>query len=176
MGSSAQPDMEAIVEGHGDMVYNLAYRMMGNAADAEDASQDAFLSAHRNLHRFRGDSSMSTWLYRITVNACLMKLRKEKRHRTNTDSGVEEVTLPDLSIGPERSAINSELKDKLQEGLATRPPHLRAAVVLRDVQGLSNDEAALATDSTVSSFKAKLHRGRVLLRGYLEDYVAQKSR
>jgi RNA polymerase sigma-70 factor (ECF subfamily) len=121
---------------------------------------------------------MSTWLYRITVNACLMKLRKEKRHRTNTDSGVEEVTLPDLSIGPERSALNSELKDKLQEGLATwfGPPHLRAAVVLRDVQGLSNDEAALATDSTVSSFKAKLHRGRVLLRGYLEDYVAQKSR
>ena len=168
-------DFEAIVENYSDFAYNLAYRIMGNAADAEDAVQEAFISAYRNFDRFRGDSRATTWLYRIVVNACLMKLRKEKRRRTLSQTGFEDAIVSDWSDGPERAALNSELKEKLEEGLAALPPQLRVAVVLRDVQGFSNDEAAQMVDASVSSLKARLHRGRVLLRKYLSDYVAQTA-
>ena len=75
--------------------------------------------------------------------------------------------------GPESAAVNTELREKLEEGLALLPPQLRATVVLRDVQGLSNEEAAEVLRTTIPSLKAKLHRGRVLLRKYLGDYVKQ---
>ena len=165
---------EEIVEKHTDFVYNVAYRMLGNAADAEEATQDAFLSAFRAFERFRGESQVSTWLYRIAVNACLMKLRKDRKSRQLTETGYENTDLVDWSMGfdsPERSALNSELRDKLEEGMSRLPPDLRTAVVLRDVQGLSNQEAAAAIGITVSSLKARLHRGRVLLREHLSEYV-----
>ena len=174
MGNVSGADFESIVESYSDFVYNLAFRIMGNAADAEDAVQDAFLSAYRNFDRFRGESTVSTWLYRITVNACLMKLRKEKRRRTLTNTAIEDTMIADWSDAPTRAALNSELKSKLEEGLQALPPQLRIAVVLRDVQGLSNDEAASVVDTSVSSLKARLHRGRVLLRKHLSDYVTQK--
>ena len=168
-------DFEAIVENYSGFAYNLADRILGNAADAEDAVQEAFISAYRNFDRFRGDARVTTWLYRIVVNACLMKLRKEKRRRTLSQTGFEDAIVTDWSDGPERAALNSELKEKLEEGLAALPPQLRVPVVLRDVQGFSNDEAAQMTDTSVSSLKTRLHRGRVLLRKYLADYVAQTA-
>jgi len=166
---------EQVVETHGGFVYNLAFRIMGNAADAEDAAQDAFISVYRNFHRFRWDSSLTTWLYRITTNACLMRLRKDKRNRTLTQTGVEDMQVADWTQGPENEALNSELKAKLNEGLGLLPPQLKVAVVLRDVQGLPNEAAAEVLGISVSSFKARLHRGRVLLRKYLADYVSQKK-
>lgn len=166
------PDFDTIVEKYGDFVYNVAYRMMGSPEDAEDVAQEAFLSAYRAFDRFRGESRVTTWLYRITVNAALMKLRKEKRARTLTRTGLEDVDIPDLGETPERAASTSELGAKLQEGISYLPPDLRAAVVLRDVNGLSNAEAADALGVTVSSVKSRLHRGRVLLRKHLTDYIA----
>ena len=79
MDSQADLDFESVVEKYGGMVYNVAYRILGNQADAEDASQDAFISAYKNFQRFRGQSAVSTCLYRIAVNASLMKLRKDRR-------------------------------------------------------------------------------------------------
>ncbi len=87
------PNFEDIVEKYGDFVFNLAYRVLGNHADAEDAAQDAFLSAYRNFHRFRGDSSVSSWLYRIAVYAALMKLSRDKNKRAHPESGFEEMDL-----------------------------------------------------------------------------------
>ena len=174
MSEQVERDFESIVEEHGDLVYNVAYRIMGNQADAEDAAQEAFLAAYRNYHRFRGDSSMSTWLYRITVNASLMKLRKDKRKSQLTQLGYDDTQLVSRTDGPEREALNSELRDRLEKGLDMLAPQLRAVVVLRDVQGLSNEEAAEVLETTVSSLKSKLHRGRVLLRKHLQDYVSQK--
>ena len=84
-------DFNTIVEKYADFVYNVAFRMMGTPEDAEDVSQDAFLSAYRAFERFRGESRVTTWLYRITVNAALMKLRKEKKARTLTRTGLEDV-------------------------------------------------------------------------------------
>ncbi len=165
------PDFDTIVEKYGDFVYNVAYKMMGSPEDAEDVAQDAFLSAYRAFDRFRGESRVTTWLYRITVNAALMKLRKEKRARTLTRTGLEDIDIPDWDETPERSAATSELGEKLQEGISYLPPDLRASVVLRDVTGLSNSEAADALNITVSSLKSRLHRGRVLLRKYLAEYI-----
>lgn len=170
-----EEDFQSIVEKHTDFVYNVAYRMMNNVQDAEDITQEAFLSAYRSWASFRGGSSVSTWLYRIAVNACLMRLRKEKRARALTDTGYKEMDVidwvADTSAGPERLAINSELREEMGRAIASLPPDLRAAVVMRDIQELSNTEASESLGITVSSLKARLHRGRVLLRKQLEDYV-----
>ena len=164
-------DFDTIVEKHSDFVYNVAFRMMGKPEDAEDVAQDAFISAYRAFDRFRGESRVTTWLYRITVNAALMKLRKEKRARTLTQTGLEDMDVVSWDATPERAAVTSELGEKLQEGMGRLQPDLRAAIILRDVEGLSNAEAAEILDITVSALKSKLHRGRVLLRKYLSDYV-----
>ena len=164
-----------IVENYSDFVYNVAYRMMGKPEDAEDVSQDAFISAFRAFERFRGESKVTTWLYRITVNAALMKLRKEKKARTLTRTGLDDVVIADWSDAPERFATNSELGNKIKEGIEMLPEDLQAAVVLRDVEGLSNSEAADILDVTVSSLKSRLHRARVLLRKHMDDFLKVQS-
>lgn len=166
---------EDIVDQYGDFVYNLTYRILGNHADAEEAAQDAFLAAYRNFHRFRGESKVSTWLYRIATNAALMKLRKDRNKRRLTQTGYDDMELASPGEGPEKLALNSELRSRLEEGLELLPPNLKTAVVLRDVQGLSNEEAAEVLKISVSSLKARLHRGRVLLRKHLQDYLAQNQ-
>ena len=164
-------NFDEIVENYSDFVYNVAYRMMGEPQDAEDVSQDAFISAYRAFERFRGESKVTTWLYRITVNAALMKLRKEKKARTLTSTGLDDVVIADWSDAPERFATNSELGNKIKEGIAMLPADLQAAVVLRDVEELSNSEAADILDITVSSLKSRLHRGRILIRKHMDEFL-----
>ena len=142
--------------------------MMGNA---EDVAQEAFISAYRARDRFRGDSKVTTWLYRITSNAALMRLRKEKRGRSLTRTGLDDVDIPSWGETPEGSAVTSELGEKILEGIAMLQPDLRAAVVLRYISGLSNTESADSLGITVSSLKSRLHRGRILLRKHMSDYV-----
>lgn len=170
-----QNSFDIIVEEYGGFVYNLTYRILGNHADAEDAAQEAFLAAYRNFHRFRGDSKVSTWLYRIATNAALMRLRKDRNKRTLTQTGYEDMQLPSPADGPENLVLNSELREHLEQGLELLPDNLKAAVVLRDLQGLSNEEAAEIVGVSVSSFKARLHRGRVLLRKHLQDYIEKRG-
>ena len=162
---------DEVVEKYTDYVYNIIYRMLGNSHDSEEATQEAFISAYRNWDRFRGNAQVTTWLYRIAVNAALMRIRKEKRGKELTQTGYEDRDIPDWAEGPERAALSSELWDAVQEGLKLILADLRAAVVLRDIQELSNTEAAEALDTTVTALKARLHRGRVLLRKYLEQYI-----
>ena len=171
-GPLGPADFDAIVEKHASFVYNVAFRMMGNPEDAEDVSQEAFLSAYRALDRFRGESRVTTWLYRITMNGALMNLRKSKRARALTQTGIEDMEVVDWSASPDRDAVNTELKEKLQEGIDRLEPDLRAAVILRDVEGLSSTEAAEVLEITVAALKSRLHRARILLRKYLSDYVA----
>ena len=170
-----QDEFQSIVEQHTDLVYNVAYRMMNNTQDAEDITQETFLSAYRAWNSFRGGSSVSTWLYRIAVNACLMRLRKEKRARALTDTGYQDQDIidwiPSGEDGPEKLAVNAELRGEMERAISELAPDLRAAIVLRDIQELSNPEAAETLGISVSSLKARLHRGRVLLRKRLEQYV-----
>ena len=163
------------------MAYNIALRMLRITADAEDAVQEAFISAYRAFPKFKGQSKASTWLYRIVVNACLMKIRKEQvRSKYLTNTGYDDLVVynwrdADSPNEPERAALNSELRDVLDNGLSRLSPDVRAAVVLRDVQGFTTQEVATTLDLTVSSLKARLHRGRVLLRKYLEGYLAKPT-
>lgn len=172
--SSATADFERIVEEHSSFVYNVAFRMMGNPQDAEDVAQEAFISAYRAFERFRGESKLTTWLYRITVNAALMRLRKEKKARTLTQYGFDDVIVHDWSDAPYRAASDSELGDRLREGIGMLPDDLKAAVVLRDMEELSNAEAAEVIGISVPALKSRLHRGRVLLRKHLEEYLKTK--
>ena len=165
-----------IVEEYSTFAYNVAYRMLRKVEDAEDAVQEAFVSAYRAYPRFKGQSKVSTWLYRIVVNTCLMKIRKEKRHdKYLADTGYDDAVAVDWTGDPQASAINVELREALETGLGQLPLGLRTAVTLRDVQGFSNAEAAEILDTTVSTFKSRLHRGRVLLRKHLEGYLATRS-
>lgn len=166
-----------IAEKHSGFVYNVAYRMMGNYHDAEEVAQDAFVSAFKARDRFRGDALPTTWLYRITVNAALMRIRKDKRGKEMT---VSEDFRPDVASSnwaesPVAATMNSELGGRIDDAIANLPEDLRVAVILRDVQGLSNQEAASALDVSVSALKARLHRGRLALRDALAPYVAERA-
>ena len=117
MEDQAAHQFEEVVQQYAGLVYNLAYRVLGSHADAEDAAQDAFLSAYRNFHRFRGESRVSTWLYRIAVNAALMKLRRDRNRNTLTQTGYDDMHIVSPSDGPEKLALNGELRVRLEEGL-----------------------------------------------------------
>ena len=160
-----------IVEDYSTFVYNVAYRIMGNPQDAEDVAQEAFLSAYRAFGRFEGKSKVSTWLYRITVNAALMRLRKEKKARALTQTGLDDIVISDWSDAPFKSASHTELEDVLKKGLGMLPDDLKVAVALRDMEELSNAEAAEIVGISLPAFKSRLHRGRALLRKHLEDYL-----
>jgi RNA polymerase sigma-70 factor (ECF subfamily) len=166
-----------IAEKHAGFVYNVAYRMMGNQHDAEEVAQDAFVSAYRARDRFRGDAQPTTWLYRITVNAALMRLRKDKRRKEMTVSEDAQPDAPsqDWTQSPVASAMNAELGERIKAAIDELSPDLKVAVVLRDVRELSNEEAADVLEVSVSALKARLHRGRVALRGALSEYLAQRE-
>ncbi|MEK7777154.1 MAG: sigma-70 family RNA polymerase sigma factor [Chloroflexota bacterium] len=171
MSTETPNTFEDVVEKYSAFVYNIALRMTSNTHDAEDITQEAFIDAFRAWDRFRGESQVSTWLYRIAINRSLMKLRKEKKSRQIMQEGLEDQDVVDWGEGPERAALTAELRHRMEDGLRLVPKELRAAVVLRDVQGLSTTEAAEVLGITESALKARLHRGRLLLRKYLEDYV-----
>ena len=171
-----EEEFSDMLETYSGMAYNIALRMLHNPADAEDAVQEAFISAYRSLARFNGQSKVTTWLYRIVVNACLMKIRKEKaRSKYLSQTDVEDVVVHDWRNSPEKAVVNSELRDVLEQGLHRLNPDMRAAVVLRDVQGLSAAMAAEVLSITVATLKSRLHRGRLQLRKYLAGYVAQTA-
>ena len=160
-----------IVEQYSDLAYSVAFRMLRNVEDAEDAVQEAYISAYKALPHFKGQSKLSTWLYRIVVNACLMKIRKDKsRAKYISEKDYDDAIVYDWKNDPEEEAVNSELRSTLEAGLDSLSPDLRAAVVLRDVQGLSTEESAEALNISIASLKSRLHRARILLRKHLEEY------
>ena len=161
-----------IIEDYSGRAYYVALGILRKPEDAEDAVQEAFLSAYRAFGAFKGQSKVSTWLHRIVVNACLMKLRKEQRHSEYlTETGYDDVAVRDWTSDPEAVTLNGDLRGIIDEGLGLLAPDVRSAVVLRDMQELSNEEAAEVLNLSVSAFKSRLHRGRVLLRKYLEGRV-----
>ena len=164
-------DFDALVARHADFVYNVAYRVMGNQEDAEDVAQEALLSAFRAFDNFRGQSRVTTWLYRITMNAALMRLRKTRAARATPHTSLDDVEVVDWTQSPDKEAINAELREHLDEAIASLDPDLRAALVLRDVESLSNTEAADILGISVAALKSRLHRARVLVREHLAGYV-----
>lgn len=157
-------DVEAfgtLVERHERRVYNLALRMTGREEDARDAAQDAFLTALRKLKTFRGEAAFTTWMHRVTVNACYDLLRKRQRspllHERDDDAPARhEPASPD-------HAESVELALDVRAALLHVPEDFRAVLVLCDVEDLSYEDAARVLEVPVGTVKSRLHRGRVAL-------------
>ena len=144
--------------------YSLAFRLTGNAEDARDVCQEAYLRAFRGLRRFRGDARFTTWLYRITANCASTQLGRRRRHRHEELD--DELELNDLSpaVDPVGRLESASLRDAVQKALAALPPKLRAVVVLRDIYDLSHEVIAAELGISVSAAKVRLHRARHRLR------------
>ncbi|GAB4410325.1 MAG: sigma-70 family RNA polymerase sigma factor [Anaerolineales bacterium] len=152
-------------------MYNVAYRILGDPDAAADATQDAFVSAYKAIARFRG-GSFKAWLLRIVTNACYDQLRVKQRRPTDSldDMLVEpehDVALRDDSESPEEFVLRQELGAAIQQGLSTLPPDQRITLVLSDIEGLSYDEIAEATQVSLGTVKSRLSRARSKLRDYL---------
>jgi RNA polymerase sigma-70 factor (ECF subfamily) len=163
---------EGLIDRYADRVYSVALRITGSPEDAADAVQDAFLSAYEHRDAFRGESTASTWLYRIAVNAALQRVRIRRPTEYLELPADEDAEIVDWSEDVPRRVEASELREMLERGIAHLPVNERVAFVLRDVQGLSTAEAAAVLELTEAALKSRLHRARVLLRQFLADYLA----
>src|SRR3981189_397160 len=159
--------VEALFRRYHRPLFQTALRVLGNAEDAEDALQDGLLSAYRNLKRFEGRSQFSTWLTRIVINAALMRRRSAKsRPAISLDETPREDELPaserfaDDGPNPEQVFASTELREIISENLEELSPWLRAAFLLREVQGYSTGEAAKKLGVTENTLKARLWRAR----------------
>jgi len=165
-----------LVETYSPRIYNLALNMLANPDLAEDVLQETFINAYRAIDRFEGRAHVSTWLYRIAHNAVLMRLRQEKRapQVQSLEDEVDAETLP-ITSGwdetPERQLLQAELRQKMDEALASLSEALRSVFVLRDVQGLSTAETAEVLALSETAVKSRLHRARLALRNQLAPYL-----
>jgi len=159
---------EELVRLHTPQLYRLLARMLGSASAAEDVAQECFIRAWRALPSFRGEARFSTWLYRIAINEGNRYLARESRRELLPfDDVLRDV--PDLGAQTAELAEVGELRERLERLLAELPAHYRVAVVLRDVEGYSNEEAAELLELDVRNFKSRLHRGRMAIRHRLEE-------
>jgi RNA polymerase sigma-70 factor, ECF subfamily len=156
-----------LVYAHQDAVYYLCYRMLGNATEAEDAAQDAFLKAYLNLSRYDTSRSFKTWVMSIASNHCIDIIRKRRIQQLSLDEPLPSADAMALSSepedGPERQALQAELSEEIQDLLDELQPDYRAAVVLRYWYECSYAEIADALDTTESAIKSRLFRARNLL-------------
>jgi RNA polymerase sigma-70 factor, ECF subfamily len=157
---------EEMYRAHSGRLYSVAYRMLGNQADAEDLLQEIFLTAHRKLDSFRGESALGTWLYRLATNLCLDHLRS-RAARTDqlTDALDDGYAVPDTAA--RGLADRTVTKMDLERALAQLPDGCRAAFVLHDVEGLEHREVAQALGIAEGTSKSQVHKARLRIRRYL---------
>lgn len=173
-----------IVNRYETSIYQYMFRMCGNQADAEDVLQETFLNAFRALDSFRGDSKLSTWLYKIANNSCLMKRRKSKfapdkelsLTETSTHSEIESgVSIHTPAKTPIDAMLSSEFRSILQNILLDLPKHYRQTFILADIQGFRGQEISDILGVTIPTVKSRLHRARIFIRERLSNYVDIRS-
>lgn len=160
---------EELIRLYEKKVYTLCVRMCGSAEDAEEAAQDTFLALSRGIDRFRQESSLSTWIYRLASNACIDLLRRSRRNiggpsLDNEDAFVDAI---DPAPQPQQEAERRELHRQLREGLLALPEDYRSILLLREAEGLSYAEISAVTRLELGTVKSRISRGRALLRNYL---------
>jgi RNA polymerase sigma-70 factor (ECF subfamily) len=163
-----------LVAAHADQVYGALRRFGLDPSEAEEVAQEVFLRAWRGLAGFQERAQLSTWLYRIAFNEAQRRLSRRGPPRAEPDpNGVDPVeAIPESpQLRPEASALDREFEEVLERALAQLPAEWRAAVVLRDIEGLSTEEAAAVAGVRPLAFKSRLHRGRMQLRVLLEPYL-----
>jgi RNA polymerase sigma-70 factor (ECF subfamily) len=162
-----------LVKNNEQTVYNFSFKICRNRDKAEHIMQETFFSMIKSLHQFDGNSKISTWLYRIVSNHCLMLARKDKSKTfvsiDNDDELYEDKYTADWSNIPNQSIENTELKKILDESIDKLSPEYRIVFLLRDVEGLSTEETAELTELTVPAVKSRLHRARAFLRKELNE-------
>ncbi len=171
---------DQFVDSYSGDVFSLLYRLTENADDAAELTQETFLNAFRSIGRFRGDSGLKTWLFRIAVNESRNRFRwwkRRKRERTislDATIGDSEMTLSDViadrGLSPEEEALSRERRTALNTALLDLPIAFREAVILCDIEGLSYEETATALDIGIGTVKSRISRGREELRRRLKDF------
>jgi RNA polymerase sigma-70 factor (ECF subfamily) len=175
----------SLVSRYEDRIFNLAHKVcVGMPAEAEDVYQETFLTAFKKLSHFREDANLGTWLYRIAANLCWMRLRKRRAepvvpildHPHHHDEDPDLAAgghFKDWSDGSEELARKKILREAVEAAFGDLPVDYRLVVVLRDIQGLSNEETAKVMKLSLAAVKSRLHRGRLFLRDRLDQAVAQ---
>ncbi len=162
---------EDLVTAYQHRVFAVAYRMLGNRAEAEEAAQEVFLRAYRALGAFRGDARLSTWLYAITSRLCLSRLGSAERRLAH----VRDEALLDGLVSAETSVATAleqrEQQAALQRAISELPNDRRILVVLRDLEGLSYEEISQTLDLTLGTVRSRLHRARLELKEKLEKLL-----
>ena len=159
-------------------IFNLAYRMLNNNyEDANDAAQDIFIRVHKSLEKFRGDSKFSTWLYTLASNVCRNRIRKNVRIRDHESQSLDatfddSATPRDTAVDPGSTASEQseagDIRRTVETVIATLPDEFREVIVMRDLQHLSYDEIATATDTSMGTVKSRLSRARKLAKEKLQ--------
>ena len=172
---------ERLVERFGDRVYRLAMRITGSREDAEEAAQDALWTAARKIGMFKGESAFGSWIYRITANAAYQKLRT--RRQKSAEIAMDDVMpaldgdgrhfepMDDWSNRVDERALQGELRQVLQEAIDGLPAEYRTALVMHDVEGLSNPDIAETLGISLPAVKSRVHRSRLFVRKKLTDYL-----
>lgn len=172
---------ELLVERFGDRVYRLALRITGSNEDAEEAAQDALWTAARKIQMFKGESAFGSWLYRIAANAAYQKLRARRAKAaeialddvlpTLDQDGRHFEPMDDWSNRVDEQALQSELRRVLADAIDALPPEYRTALVMHDVEGLSNPDIAAALGISLPAVKSRVHRSRLFVRKRLAEYM-----
>ena len=175
-----------LAEAYGSKIYQLAFRYLRNKEDAEEVMQDVLYKVYRKVGAFRGDAALSSWIYRITFNAAMSRLRTAKYQRTQNDELSMTVaegddTAParhevaDWSDLADERVFRSQLRRKVFSAILALPAIYRAPVMLRDIQGMSTEEASEILRVKDQTLKSRLHRGRLILRKQLADFAGGLS-
>ena len=170
-----------LADTYGTKVYQLAYRYLRNKEDAEEITQDVLYRVYRKVGDFRGDSALSSWIYRITFNAAMSRLRTTSYQRTRDEErqSVEQDELgtptnhdiADWSDMADEHVLRSQLRHRVFRAILSLPAIYRAPVMLRDIQGMSTEEASAMLHVKDQTLKSRLHRGRLILRKQLADFA-----
>lgn len=167
----------AIVNNHEQMVFNVALRLLNNADEAECVLQETFLKVFTSLESFRGESELSTWIYRIATNFALMRLRMRKKAILPIDDDskidMEKIESFNRSVLPEdplRMVVNTELRSAMEQAIEQLPPRLKSTFVLKDIEGLSLKQISTVLELSLPAVKSNLRRARLFLRDQLAEY------
>src|SRR5436190_13628460 len=171
-----------LADAYGTKIYQLAFRYLRNKEDAEEVMQDVLFKVYRKVGAFRGDAALSSWIYRITFNAAMSRLRTAKYQRTQNDElsmtvvdGDEAAParheIADWSDMADERVFRSQLRRKVFSAILALPAIYRAPVMLRDIQGMSTEEASAMLRVKDQTLKSRLHRGRLILRKQLADFA-----
>jgi RNA polymerase sigma-70 factor (ECF subfamily) len=176
-----------VAEAYGSKIYQLAFRYLRNKEDAEEVTQDVLYKVFRKIDAFRGDAQLSSWIYRITFNAAMSRLRTAKSQRAQVDEAQAAIAEADESPKPTRHEVadwsnladervfRAQLRRRVFSAILALPAIYRAPVVLRDLQGMSTEEASAMLHVKDQTLKSRLHRGRLILRKQLQDFAGGLS-